>query len=82
MSEPLWAPPVLLGNCRGIAGDKYLAYLARYEIGEGGGLNPAPEERLFALFQMPLPPVPIFRAHRAFLRSHGLAASEGNAETK
>jgi hypothetical protein len=45
MSEPLWAPPVLLGYCRGIAGDKYLAYLARYEIGEGGGLNPAPEER-------------------------------------
>jgi hypothetical protein len=34
MSEPLWAPPVLLGYCRGIAGDKYLAFLARYEIGE------------------------------------------------
>lgn len=68
--------------CWGIAEDKYLAYLARYEIGEGGDLNPAPEERLFALFQMPLPPVPIFRAHRAFLRSHGLEASEGNAETK
>jgi hypothetical protein len=31
MSEPLWAPPVL----QGIAEDKYLAYLARYEIGEG-----------------------------------------------
>ena len=68
--------------CRGIAEDKYLAYLARYEIGEGGGLNPAPEERLFALFQMPLPPVPIFRAHRAFVRSLGLEVNEDNEETK
>jgi hypothetical protein len=28
-----------------IAGDKYLVYLSRYEIGEGSGLSPAPEER-------------------------------------
>ena len=68
--------------CRGIAGDKYLAYLARYEIGEGGGLNPAPEERLFALFQMPLPPTPIFRVHRAFVRSLGWEVIAGNAATK
>ena len=68
--------------CWGIAEDKYLAYLARYEIGEGGGLNPAPEERLFALFQMPLPPTPIFRAHRAFARSVGWEVIAGNAATK
>ena len=41
MSEPLWAPPVL----QGIAEDKYLVYLARYEIGEGGAPTPAQVER-------------------------------------
>ena len=45
-------------------------------------LNPAPEERLFALFQMPLPPTPIFQARRAFVRSLGLEVNEDNEETK
>ena len=45
-------------------------------------LSPAPEERLFALFQMPLPPTPIFRAHRAFARSLGWEVIAGNAATK
>ena len=31
------------GTC--IAGDKYLVYLARYEIGEGGAPTPAQVER-------------------------------------
>ena len=45
-------------------------------------LSPAPEERLFALFQMPLPPTPIFRAHRAFVLSLGWEVIAGNAATK
>ena len=45
-------------------------------------LSPAPEERLFALFQMPLPPTPIFRAHPAFVLSLGWEVIAGNAATK